>query len=142
VGPRLDAELSGAGTVAGGFDREGCLRDWFAEHAPGSPVYGWATELLVHLAEEEPEVAWDLIQGLIERAPADEALGWVAAGPLEDLLCHNGPAWIGRVEALARSDPRFKACLAGVPGSGRMDPDVYERVRLAVAGGRPATESP
>ncbi len=61
--------------MASGFDREGCLRDWFTEQAPASPIYGWATELLAHVAEDEPEVAWDLILGLVERAPGGEALG-------------------------------------------------------------------
>ncbi len=126
--------------MADGFDREGLLRDWFAEHAPDSPINGWATELLVHLTEDEPEVAWDLVLGLVERAPEDEALRRVAAGPLEDLLCHHGFALIDRVEALARSDSRFRKCLAGVWGSDRMEPSVYERMRIVAPGERPAGE--
>jgi hypothetical protein len=51
--------------VASAFDREGFLRDWFAERVPDEPVYGWATELLVHLIEDEPDVAWGLLQGLV-----------------------------------------------------------------------------
>ena len=126
--------------MANGFDREGLLKDWFAEHAPDSPIYGWATELLVHVTEDEPEVAWDLVLGLVERAPEDEALGWVAAGPLEDLLCHHGPELIDRVEALARSDPRFRRCLARVWGSDRMEPSVYERMCLVAPGERSVRE--
>jgi hypothetical protein len=126
--------------VASGFDREGFLRDWFSEWKPGKPIYGWATELLVHLIEDEPEVAWELILALIERAPEEEAIGWVAAGPLEDLLCHHGLDVIDKAETLAAADPRFKKCLAGVWGSNRMDPSVYERVCLAAPGRRASEE--
>ena len=127
-------------TPASGFDREGFLRDWFAEWAPAKPIYGWATELLVHLIEDEPEVAWGLILALIERAPGGESLSWVAAGPLEDLLCRHGPDLIDRVEALAAADSRFKECLGGVRGSDRMDPSVHERVCAAAPGGRASHE--
>ena len=126
--------------MADGFDREGFLRDWFAEQAPGSPIYGWATELLVHLTEDEPEVAWDLVLGLVERASGEEEPGWVGAGPLEDLLCHHGLTWIDRVEERARFDPRFRRCLAAVWGAGRMEPGVYERVFRAAPGKRPARQ--
>lgn len=64
----------------------------------------------------------------------------MAAGPLEDLLCHHGLTLIDRVEALARSDSRFKRCLAGVSGSNRMEPSVYERVCLAAPAERSVRE--
>jgi hypothetical protein len=123
-----------------GFDRNGFLRDWFSEWAPEKPIYGWATELLVHLTEDEPEVAWGLILDLIERAPDDDALGWVAAGPLEDLLCHHGAELIDRVEALASADARFRRCLSGVWGHTRMDRGVYERICVAAPGERGTRE--
>ncbi|MEP6994935.1 MAG: DUF6869 domain-containing protein [Acidobacteriota bacterium] len=122
--------------MSSSFDREGFLRDWFAERAPDSPIYGWATELLVHLTEDEPEVAWELVLGLLERATDDESLGWISAGPLEDLLCEHGLELVDHVEARAGSDPRFKKSLAGVGGSDRMDPDVYARVRAAAGSSR------
>lgn len=120
--------------MAEGFDREGFLKDWFAERASDQPIYGWATELMVHLTEDEPGVAWDLIVDLVERAPDDDALGWVAAGPLEGLLCKHGPDFIDPVEVLARDDERFRKCLAGVGGLGEMEPDVYARMRRAAPG--------
>jgi len=122
--------------MAEGFDREAFLRDWFAEWAPDKPIFGWATELMVHLTEDEPDVAWGLVLGLVDRAPDDDALGWVAAGPLQDLLCRHGIDLIDRVEAKAESDPRFKKCLAGVWGSSGMEPSVYQRVCAAAPGKR------
>jgi hypothetical protein len=126
--------------VANGFDREGFLKDWFAEWAPDTPTYGWATELLVHLIDDEPEVAWDLILGMVARAPDDDALSRVAAGPLEDLLCHHGVEFIDRAEVLAASDPRFKKCLARVWGSNRMDSEVYDRICAAAPAKRATGE--
>ena len=114
------------------MDRKRFVGEWFAEWAAEPPVYGWATKLLFDKISNGPEVAWELILELIEDRPEDEALGWVAAGPLEDLLCEWGPVFIDRVEALAGSNDRFKKCLAGVWGWSRMAPDVYSRMRRSV----------
>lgn len=118
-----------------GFDRDGFLRDWFSERSPDKPIYGWATELMAHLTEDEPDEAWGLIVDLVERAPSGEALSWVAAGPLEDLLSRHGSELIGRVEQRASSDSRFRKCLAGVRDSPRIDGGVYGRVWAAVGEG-------
>jgi hypothetical protein len=128
--------------MANGFDREGFLKDWFVEWAPDTPIYGWATELLVHLIDDEPDMAWDLILGLVERAPDVDALSWVAAGPLEDLLCHHGVEFIDRAEARAASNIRFKQCLAGVSDSNRMDSEVYARICVAAPAKRATRERP
>jgi hypothetical protein len=120
--------------------REDFFRNWFAEWAPEMPVHGWATQLLVHQIEEEPEEAWDLILGLVARASDDDSLGWVAAGPLEDLLCEHGKTLIDRVERRARTDAKFNQCLKGVWGSNRMEPSVYERIVSVAPGNRPVGE--
>jgi len=89
-------------------------RRWFSEWTPDPPVYGRATEWLMNLVEYKPERAWDFILTLVDNAPNEDALGWVAAGPLEDLLCEHGPTFIDRVEAIATNNARFKACLPKV----------------------------
>jgi hypothetical protein len=91
------------------------VRGWFVEWSVEPPVYGWASELLVDKISNVPEVAWQLILELIEQAPGDEALGWIAAGPLEDLLCDWGPAFIERVEALAHSNDQSGRCSRRFP---------------------------
>jgi hypothetical protein len=118
--------------LMGKVDNEKFVHDWVAEWASEPPVFGWATDLLFDEIRNAPEAAWDLILKLIGSAPDDGPLGWVAAGPLEDLLCQWGPTFIDRVEALARSDDRFRRSLTGVWGWSRMDPDVYSRMRRAV----------
>jgi hypothetical protein len=47
--------------------------------------------------ENVPELAWELIVELIERAPSDHSLGFFAAGPLEDLPSKDGAQFIERV---------------------------------------------
>jgi hypothetical protein len=114
------------------IDREQFVRDWFAEWAPETPVFGWASDLLFDAVTDDPETAWDLVVRLVAGAPDGDALGWVAAGPLEDILCEHGADFIDRVEALAGSDERFRRCLGGVQGENRMEPEVYARVRRAL----------
>ena len=114
------------------LDRRKFVHKWVAEWASEPPVFGWATELLFDRVRDAPEAARELVLDLIENAPDDQALGWVAAGPLEDLLCKWGPTFIDRVEALARSNNRFKKCLTGVWGWNRMEPDIYSRMRRSI----------
>lgn len=104
---------------------------WFAEWGSNPPVFGRATDWLGKLIDHKPERAWVFILALVAFAPDDEALGWVAAGPLEDFLCQHGPAFIDRVEAVAVTSTRFKSCLPRVWGHTRMAPAVYGRLRRA-----------
>jgi hypothetical protein len=76
----------------------------------------------------DPETAWRAVVALIERAPSDETLFFVAAGPLEDLI-RSRTAWVGpRVLEHARADPRFRQALGGVLGLERL----HEPVRADV----------
>ena len=120
--------------MARDHEHDGFASDWFAEWA--SETFGSATDRLNRAIETKPEVGWDLILMLVGAAPDDDALAWVAAGPLEDLLCEHGPAFISRAEALAQSDKRFRACLALVWGSNRMEAGVYERMCHVAPGKR------
>ncbi len=70
------------------------------------------------LSRGRPEDAWPLVLALIERAPDDEALAYVAAGPLEDLVRHYPQTFADRLVENTRRDPRFRAALAGVWGLG------------------------
>lgn len=74
------------------------------------------------------ETAWRAVLALVERAPSDEALFFVAAGPLEDLI-RRQPEWVGPlVLQRARVDTRFRTALGGVWGLERLN----EPVRKAV----------
>jgi hypothetical protein len=62
----------------------------------------------------EPERAWPVILALIEAAPNEEALAFVAAGPLEDLIQSHGNDFADRIIERARRDPRFRSALRDV----------------------------
>lgn len=64
--------------------------------------------------QDYPELAWQAIVTALEQPRMEAHLGLLAAGPLEDLLSKHGPAFIDRVEALARADPKFAWVLGGV----------------------------
>jgi hypothetical protein len=87
-----------------------------------------ATVQLDDLVTDQPEVAWTLIQELVRRATQDEVLAFIAAGPLEELICRHPYMFIDRVESLARSDPHFRWALSGVWGWSRMPEDVWARL--------------
>lgn len=63
------------------------------------------------LLEDQPDEAWGLIVALVERAPGEEDLAFVAAGPIEDLIRLRGRSFSGRIVAEARANPRFRAAL-------------------------------
>ena len=56
-----------------------------------------------------------------------EVLAYVAAGPLEDLVCRAGPDFIDRIEHEAKFNRQFGRMLTGVWLNGA-DPAVRERV--------------
>jgi hypothetical protein len=59
------------------------------------------------IAYKEAERGWSITQALIAAAPDDSALGYIAAGPLDEVLEVHGRQIIDRVEDPARRDPKF-----------------------------------
>lgn len=76
------------------------------------------------------EDALRVVAALLGRAPDEDAVALVAAGPLEDLLNWHGDALVNEVERLARQDFRFRRALAGVCLADRALDSVVE-ARLA-----------
>ncbi len=86
-------------------------------------------ETLRQLAQEDdPERAWGITKELLYRAP-DSALGYIAAGPLEDLISFHGSAFIDRLEAHARDNSRLATALEAVTVDGWVDQEVQQRLR-------------
>ena len=75
----------------------------------------------------KPELQWDVILEMVRQA-TDGDLEHIAAGPLEGLLGWHGPAWIERVAAEAKQNPKFARALTGV-WKYMMTDDVWERVK-------------
>ena len=90
----------------------------------------WAFDEVLEVVQSHPvDDAWRLVLTLVDRADSD-ALGAVAAGPLEDFLAARGMIVMNRVEEKANADPKFRKALRGVWRSGMPD-DVWSRVRAA-----------
>lgn len=58
--------------------------------------------------------AWAITKALIEKADTDDALGYVAAGPLEDLLDGYGDAALDAVETACETDQKMQLALSGI----------------------------
>lgn len=86
------------------------------------------------LCRSDPIHAWRLTLLLIEAAPTLEALSYVAAGPLEDLLYGRGEQFIDEVERLARQDPKFRRALRSAINESESPGDVHDCVIKAAAG--------
>ena len=106
----------------------------YLEHAEAVSLRGHtgdppaAYEEVESLVRNDPDAAWDVVQELVRRAARDEVLAYVAAGPLENLLCNHPYAVIDRVEALAAQDAHFRRALSGVWGWERIPPDLLARI--------------
>ncbi len=93
---------------------------WWAEAGAGEDDPTPARELVyAATAARRPDVL-AIVAALAAAAPGEDGPAYVGAGPLEDLLSHDGhdDAYVtevaGAVEELARREPRFAAAVAGL----------------------------
>lgn len=92
----------------------------------------WAVRIAYSLTSKNPEELWRFTLGVLKRDPPPEALCVLAAGPLEDLLAHHGPAFRDRIEKESAANPKFKELLGGVWESD-MEDEIWKRMQ-AVSG--------
>jgi hypothetical protein len=104
-----------------------------ADHDPWPEDQQWAWNKLDRLLRALPERAWPILLRAIELAPTDTAVDVIAAGPLEDLLCLHGEAFIERIEKQAKADPRFRFALGGVWQNSIPEP-IWRRVTRITGG--------
>jgi hypothetical protein len=86
----------------------------------------WAVREVDTLVRDDPTEAWEVTRILVNAAPSDEALAYVAAGPLEELLHKHGSVLIDRIEEESRGNARLQLALSGVWGLDRDSP-VFDR---------------
>jgi hypothetical protein len=114
------------------LDRERLIQEYigYGEALPGEENFGWASDRMYSILARIPELAWSLIIEMIDRAPSDNSVGFVAASPLEDLLSDHGPDFILRVEERALENEQFRRALAMLNRL-QMTDDVWRRVQAA-----------
>jgi hypothetical protein len=96
------------------FPEEEIVDTYLRHYALGEKQDFWAFDEVNQIVRRDPATGWSLTCLLIKKAPSDEALAYVAAGPLEDLLTFHGPALIDHVTVAARADERLQLALSGV----------------------------
>ena len=90
-------------------------RLFFEAHDLVCPVWRFDAVVLSG-SDTELEAAWPMLLVLIERAPDDAALAYVAAGPLEDFVRTHHDGFGTRILDEARRNARFRLALRGVWG--------------------------
>jgi tetratricopeptide (TPR) repeat protein len=90
----------------------------------------WAWEYLHNYISSDPRRAWEITLKLITAAN-NEALVYIATGPLEDLLYSRAEVFVDEVERLARTDPKFLSTLRLVGGPFTQELDAANRIQQA-----------
>jgi hypothetical protein len=94
----------------------------------------WAFDEMNRLVRQDPEEAWPWIVEMVQRAPNDRILAFVAAGPLEDLIRLHAATFIDRIETAAKNDREFRKALSGV-WVADVPPDIEERLACVIGDG-------
>jgi hypothetical protein len=113
--------------------------DWFSEWRAGE--HGGACVFIQVACVDAVQGVVDALTVLAETAGGDaELLGWVGAGPLEDLVSHsgNGLGVLAEVDRAARQNSAFRTALANVWLGA--DAPLAVRSRLAELGAQVLTQ--
>src|SRR5689334_18488327 len=86
---------------------------YLRQHALRHDEDWWAWEEVQRRVEADVSAGWEITKILVEKAD-DFALGYVAAGPLEDLIVGFGHAALDVIESACDTDPRLQLALSGV----------------------------
>ena len=93
---------------------------------------GQLDDMILMGSAADQEAAWAMLLALIDRAPDEESLAYVAAGPLEDMIRKRHDQFGDRILGEARRSPRFRYALTGVWGWESL-PEPFASELLALA---------
>jgi hypothetical protein len=88
----------------GMFAEEQVVDNYLRHYAFKEEQDFWAFDEVNQIVRRDPAAGLRLTCLLLDKAPSDEALAYVAAGPLEDSLTFHGPSLIDHVAVAARAD--------------------------------------
>jgi hypothetical protein len=118
------------------FDRKAFLDAYFGYLATKDDSLFWAVEVF-YSGWDHCDEKLALVLALVDAAPDEQSVTYVACGPLEDLLWNCGDAVIDRIELAATHNPRLGRSLGNVWGLERW-PTLEARInRLLESQGLP-----
>src|SRR5690242_17972771 len=87
---------------------------YLRHHATRSDDDFWAWEEVHRLIKDDPDAAWRITLLLLDKAESDAEVGYIAAGPLEDLIDAHGHAALDRIDAVVERNQRLQLALSTV----------------------------
>lgn len=108
---------------------------YFEHWRTNDDALAWAYDRVSNEIRKKPIEGWELVLALIAAAPNDEALDYVAAGPLEDWLCRHGGPRVAQVSDQAHRDLRFRRALGATWGRNRMSKELAAAIDKLVGAG-------
>lgn len=102
----------------------------------------WINDCLFELEYNDPSGCLYFIVTTLDKVTSLEVFAVLAAGPMENVLDNFGSDVIEAVERLAKRSTKFRLLLSGIWGGSRIDPDVWTRVKAAVAKGPLFSDDP
>jgi hypothetical protein len=99
-----------------------------SQSSPETKGLEWTYDAVCEMLEGDPEDAWKLIlmiHGLDQSECVNQIL---SAGPFEDFMEINGPAYIDRVEAEVQRDKSFARIVAGIY-QGKIKDEIWQRLQ-------------
>ncbi len=72
----------------------------------------WAWEEVHDLVKTDLDAAWNVTLLLLEKAESDDEIGYIAAGPLEDLIDIHGHKALDRIEEAADKNRRLQLAVS------------------------------
>jgi uncharacterized protein DUF6869 len=90
--------------------------------------WAWAWDDVEGAVMEPSANTFEMLMALVESAADDDALAYIGAGPLEDLINSHGVQFAGQIEESARRVPKFRTALAHVHLSSNVSASVRERL--------------
>jgi uncharacterized protein DUF6869 len=93
-------------------EEETLARTYLRQYETKAKEDFWAYGRVSDLVRNNPRVGWRITRRLVELAPTDAALAYVAAGPLEDVVNWWGNELRQDIEQEARRDRRFLTALS------------------------------
>jgi hypothetical protein len=109
-------------------DTSKLTQSWIEFQRTQNPDLEWSNDEFIDLANENPDVAWECILGVIETEHTDEILSNLAEGPMEDLLAEHGLKFIDRIESLSKENIVFSRLIKHLWVEG-ISPQVQNKIR-------------